>query len=257
MRVEFEDELADHTTDWTLPVLVRRYEDTPDGHRRFSSEASILHAHNYEISAQREAGSHLHAGRLILTGGWSVFAGRKGIRSRGSFTVTYMNKNRLGLDFSRFEIPALYAGGFPDIRVAEISSGILAVTPVGIELLAGTADGRDDLVIPFETILDVTTRDDADGAPGVRVVLERDGTELSIAFETAEQASAERFVDRVQSYEQLFSPRRPTVTGEPVPEPDLGSEVLKLIKDLGQLRDAGLLSNEEFNAKKAELLARL
>ena len=29
------------------------------------------------------------------------------------------------------------------------------------------------------------------------------------------------------------------------------------IKKLGELRDAGFLTNDEFNAKKAELLARL
>jgi hypothetical protein len=38
---------------------------------------------------QSAEGSHLHAGRLLLTGGLSVFAGRRGIRSKGKLTVTY------------------------------------------------------------------------------------------------------------------------------------------------------------------------
>jgi hypothetical protein len=33
--------------------------------------------------------------------------------------------------------------------------------------------------------------------------------------------------------------------------------VLSQIKQLGELRDAGVLTNEEFEAKKAEVLARL
>ncbi|MFC7105344.1 SHOCT domain-containing protein [Nonomuraea rubra] len=36
-----------------------------------------------------------------------------------------------------------------------------------------------------------------------------------------------------------------------------GIQVAELIAKLGELRDAGVLSEEEFQAKKAELLSRL
>lgn len=47
------------------------------------------------------------------------------------------------------------------------------------------------------------------------------------------------------------------------PSPNVGSpgssqgDLLALLDKLGQLRDAGILTNEEFNAKKAEVLSRL
>ncbi len=33
--------------------------------------------------------------------------------------------------------------------------------------------------------------------------------------------------------------------------------IIELIKKIGQLRDAGVLSDDEFNSKKSELLSRL
>lgn len=38
---------------------------------------------------------------------------------------------------------------------------------------------------------------------------------------------------------------------------DAGSDIITLIEKLAQLHSAGVLSDEEFSAKKQELLARL
>jgi hypothetical protein len=42
----------------------------------------------------------------------------------------------------------------------------------------------------------------------------------------------------------------------PVPQPQ-APDVMDQLKKLGELRDAGVLTSEEFEAKKADLLARL
>jgi hypothetical protein len=84
-----ERELRHLSKGWSLPILVRTYESNPKGEAAFTAEAAILGRHRYQPSMQSAEGSHLHAGRLLLTGGLSVFAGRRGIRSKGKLTVTF------------------------------------------------------------------------------------------------------------------------------------------------------------------------
>lgn len=84
-----ERELRNATRAWTIPILVRSYESNSRGEAAFAQEAAILARHQYEPSMQSAEGSHIHAGRLILTGGFSILAGRRGIRSKGKLTVTY------------------------------------------------------------------------------------------------------------------------------------------------------------------------
>lgn len=84
-----ERELRDATQRWTAPFVVRTYESNPRGESIFAHEAAILARHEYEPTMQSAEGSHIHAGRLLLTGGLSVFAGGRGIRSKGKLTVTY------------------------------------------------------------------------------------------------------------------------------------------------------------------------
>ncbi len=44
---------------------------------------------------------------------------------------------------------------------------------------------------------------------------------------------------------------------DPAAQRDVGGDLLNQIKQLGELRDSGILSPAEFDAKKADLLARL
>lgn len=53
------------------------------------------------------------------------------------------------------------------------------------------------------------------------------------------------------------APRGPSSAGPAAPAPSTGDDPLRLIERLGGLRDQGLLTDEEFAAKKRELLARL
>jgi hypothetical protein len=49
----------------------------------------------------------------------------------------------------------------------------------------------------------------------------------------------------------------PTVSNAPQPNSSSSNEIIQLIEKLSQLRDAGALSDSEFNTKKTELLNRL
>lgn len=84
-----EEDLRVATKHWTLPVLMRRYVSGDLGDRHFEHEAAILAAHRYVPALQSEQGGHLHAGRILLTGGLSILAGRSGIRSGATFAVTF------------------------------------------------------------------------------------------------------------------------------------------------------------------------
>jgi hypothetical protein len=77
------------TEEWTLPVVVRSYDADATGKERMAKEVAELGLHGYEPTTQSEDGGHVHAGRLILTGGLSIFAGKAGIRSDGRLTVTF------------------------------------------------------------------------------------------------------------------------------------------------------------------------
>lgn len=86
---KLEGELKKASKNWTMPVVIRVYEGGDKGARLAQEEAAILVLHGYEISAQSEEGGHIHAGRILLTGGLSIFAGKKGTRAGGRVTMTY------------------------------------------------------------------------------------------------------------------------------------------------------------------------
>jgi hypothetical protein len=84
-----EGDLERVTKRWTTSTIIRHYESNERGDAVFADEAEVLAEHGYRPALQSAEGSHLHAGRLLLTGGWSVLAGRKGIRSKGKISVTF------------------------------------------------------------------------------------------------------------------------------------------------------------------------
>ena len=45
--------------------------------------------HGYTPLTQSADGGHVHVGRLLLTGGLSVLAGKRGIRSDGTIAMTF------------------------------------------------------------------------------------------------------------------------------------------------------------------------
>jgi Short C-terminal domain len=86
---ELATELRALTQDWSAPALLRTYDRTEAGREDFEDDATVLGAHGYEATAPGVEGGHVHVGRLLLTGGFSAFAGRRGIRSEGQLTVTF------------------------------------------------------------------------------------------------------------------------------------------------------------------------
>jgi hypothetical protein len=70
------DQLAHLTQVWALPIVLE-------------TETQVLGLHGYTPASQSEDGGHIHAGRLLMTGGLSVLAGGRGTRAKGSITVTF------------------------------------------------------------------------------------------------------------------------------------------------------------------------
>jgi hypothetical protein len=77
------------TGSWSTPVLVRTYEGKT-AQAAYQEEANLLGRYGYVPQTQTQDGGHVHVGRLLVTGGWSVLAGKKGIRSDSSMTVTFV-----------------------------------------------------------------------------------------------------------------------------------------------------------------------
>jgi hypothetical protein len=86
--------LGELTRSWTQPLVMRTYETNVKGEALFADEAAAFVEHGYEASMMSEEGGHIHAGRLLLTGGLSIVAGKKGIRAGGKHTITWKKLGR-------------------------------------------------------------------------------------------------------------------------------------------------------------------
>src|SRR5688572_25336207 len=75
-----------------MSVVVRRYALTAAGLQEFRRDAASLGRSGFVPQSQAADGGHIHLGRLLLTGGWSVLAGKSGIRSEGTLTVTFVRE---------------------------------------------------------------------------------------------------------------------------------------------------------------------
>lgn len=82
-------ELDRATGRWSLPVVIRTYKRDRKGEEQMHEEVRLLAIKHYEPATQSGDGGHIHAGRLLMTGGLSIFAGRSGIRSKGDVTITF------------------------------------------------------------------------------------------------------------------------------------------------------------------------
>ena len=83
------DQLAQATGHWSARVVVRNYVG-PQGQKQYEWEAHLLGMHGYVPQSQSQDGGHVHVGRILLTGGLSVFAGQSGVRSNSTLTVTFV-----------------------------------------------------------------------------------------------------------------------------------------------------------------------
>jgi hypothetical protein len=84
-----ETELTKATKNWALPIIIRTYAADEQGERRFQFESVAFVGHGYDAAGVSADDGHLHAGRIIATGGLSVLAGKGGTRSDAKRTVTW------------------------------------------------------------------------------------------------------------------------------------------------------------------------
>ncbi len=194
-------ELRKMTDKWSSPLVTRTYGSGEKGLRAFEAEARVLLLHGgYASEDQIADGGHIHAGRLILTGGFSVLAGRRGIRSKGSLTVTYKK-----------------LGGAPsDLFVDKVMRG--RSNAAFNDLGRGNVMSED---LPYRLLTNVP-----------------EGHANAMAAHLRENACTVRI-------EPHGKPEQPEASGDFIDQ----------LERLAALRDRGVLSDAEFEAKKAEILA--
>jgi hypothetical protein len=86
--------LARVSNGWSAPLVVRQYSTDQAGQNQLMAEAKLFDDNGYEAMASSADGGHVHAGRLILTGGLAALGGPDQIRSQGTITITYKRKAR-------------------------------------------------------------------------------------------------------------------------------------------------------------------
>jgi hypothetical protein len=69
------------------------------------------------------------------------------------------------------------------------------------------------------------------------------------------QSDAQIYADRQQAYQQEVSARNPYPPQAPPPAAGPRPDLAQQLKELAALRDQGILTDAEFNAQKARLLA--
>lgn len=74
-------------------------------------------------------------------------------------------------------------------------------------------------------------------------------------IKNVDKGNGKQFVDQVRSFLATSKPAQQAATAPPTPA--AGSDPMEQLRQLGQLKDAGVLTDEEFQTKKAEILARL
>lgn len=84
-----EQSLSERSNNWTAAAVLRQYKSDKHGQEAFAKELEVFGRQGYTPVTQSADGGHIHLGRLLMTGGLSVFAGKRGTRSDGTITVTF------------------------------------------------------------------------------------------------------------------------------------------------------------------------
>ena len=121
-------------------------------------EATLFQAKGYTLAAQSEAGSHLNAGRLLMTGGLSILAGRGGTRSKGATTVTFtggLGRRQApapSMELPRPAAPAAAAPVPPPSDVLERLTALADLRDRGLVTEDDFASKKADLVRAFSPV---------------------------------------------------------------------------------------------------------
>jgi hypothetical protein len=128
-------------------------------------------------------------------------------------------------------------------------SGVLAVTSERVLWHHAAPIGRTLIDQRYERISSVKAHT---GVIGASLVVNAGGDEWMLQNVYPKEA-VDQIAGMIRSEAQN---RQAPANQPPVPQPQ-APDVMDQLKKLGELRDAGVLTSEEFEAKKADLLARL
>lgn len=127
----------------------------------------------------------------------------------------------------------------------------------GLSLLKTGVMGRQQgsEMIPLRSVSSVTTEKDGFRFTNVRVICSGNAIDFRLGHD-----EAKRVKDVLNSLVLGSHPAQQNpvpVSSAPPPAPPAAPDVAQQIRKLGELKDAGLLTEEEFTAKKTDLLNRL
>lgn len=142
-------------------------------------------------------------------------------------------------------------------RKGRMGAGVkagLAVATVGMSYLAtGVTRKQSNEVIPVKSIMSVTTKRGMGLQTKLQVITSGNTIEMRISHKEAEQVRTVLMQLTSGTHpSQQTPPAAAAQRAEPAPV-----DVAAQLQQLGSLRDAGILTEEEFAAKKAELLSRI
>ncbi|MBA8847027.1 SHOCT domain-containing protein [Microcella alkalica] len=142
---------------------------------------------------------------------------------------------------------------FSSVVTVQFSS---VVDTVGLSMLAtGVKNGKaGSEMIPIKSITSVTTA--RDGMLNSRVSVITAGNTVDFRVSHAEAKTVQDTLTRLilgRPLDGQLAPAEPVVAAVAAPLVDVAAQLEKL----ASLRDAGVLTEEEFAAKKTELLARM
>jgi hypothetical protein len=151
----------------------------------------------------------------------------------------------------------VYADRVEWSKEGSVSKGKLALGAAtgGLSLLKTGVAGRQrgSEVIPIKSMSSVTTEKDGFRFTKVQVICSGNTIDFRVGHDEAAQIK-----ELLTSLIIGNHPAQQVSNAPPAaPAPPDGPDVMEQIRKLGELKEAGLLSEEEFQAKKADLLDRL
>ncbi|MDF2578478.1 MAG: hypothetical protein K0S49_57 [Microbacterium sp.] len=135
---------------------------------------------------------------------------------------------------------------------AKVTAGIMTA---GLSMLAtGVKNGKaGSEMIPVRSISSVTTSRDGMMNSKVSVITSGNTVDFRVSHKEAETVKATLIQLIGGTHPAQQAPAAPVAAPAPQPSADVSAQ----LQQLAALRDAGVLTEEEFAAKKAEILARL
>ncbi|MDA3032127.1 MAG: PH domain-containing protein [Actinomycetota bacterium] len=132
-----------------------------------------------------------------------------------------------------------------------VRSGLLIATDRRVVFYAKKLTGYDIESFPYTSISSI---DQGKNMMGHKVTFYASGNKVDVKWIT-DLEKLQRFMDSAKSHIHARTAAKPAL--QPPPTPTEAPDVMAQIRSLGELRDAGVLTDQEFAAKKAELLGRI